>query len=118
MVLEDPEPSFEERWRRRIEAMVAVAATMAFSMVLQFQLLNRNLWTGLGFAPLLHFGTFQLVSRIVTGAGFSVRLRPDARSGEEVRDVIFTVAFLFTLLVGVYSVFDAAAPVPPPPRIQ
>ncbi len=118
MALEDREPSFEDKWRRRIEAGIATVLCMAALMVLQWRYLSRNPWIGLGFAPIVHYGALQLVSRITTGRGFGFRLNPMATRSEEVLDLCFTVAFLFTLLSGCYAVLDAAEPPPPPPVVR
>lgn len=113
MALEDLEPSFEEKWRARI--LGGLGAVVTFLGLLWFHgaFLTRNLFLGLGCAPLIHYGAFQLVSKLTTGRAFAVRLSPQATRPEEVFDLLFSVAYLFTLLVTCVITYDAVMSAPP-----
>ena len=118
MALEDPEPSFEEKWRQRAETLIATVLTLFLLLLLQYKVLSANLYMGLGFAPLVHFAAFQLVSRLTTGRFFRLRINPKAKQPEDVFDVFFTIAFLSTMLVGCSMTWDTHTYVVPPPPVR
>lgn len=107
MAIPDPEPSFEERWRRRVEAAVLAGLTLLGLLFVQVRILPKNLWIGLGAAPLLNWLAFQAVSRVVTGRAFGIRIDPLAKAPEEVFDLVFTVGFGLSLVVGGYVIWDS-----------
>jgi hypothetical protein len=105
-MLERP-PTWEEVWRARIQAGVLALLTFFVLIWVQWRVLKLNFFVGMGLSPLWNFGSFQLLSRLTTGRSFGFRLDPKARSGEEVFDLLFTVAFLGSLIVGLFVVYDS-----------
>lgn len=111
-MLEKP-PTPEEVWRSRINALVLSGVALATLIWVQWKVLRLNFYVGAGLAPLWNFGAFQLVSRLITGRGFGLRANPMAKTPEEVLDLIFTVAFVFTLVIGLAATVDTWSYVAP-----
>lgn len=115
-MLERP-PTWEEVWRSRIQAGLLSLVTLFLLVWVQWRVLKLNFFAGCGFSPLWNYGSFQLLSSLVSGRTFRFRLDPTAKSSDEVFDLVFTVAFLGSLLIGVFVIYDAwtfEAPTLPP----
>lgn len=115
-MLERP-PTFEEIWRARIQAGLLALLTLLALVWVQWRVLGMNLYVGCGLSPLWNYAAFQLLSKLLSGRTFHFRLDPTAERADEVFDLVFTVAFLFSLMIGVYAVYDTwsyQAPTLPP----
>lgn len=105
-MLEHP-PTFEEIWRARVKAAVLAVVTFFLLIYLQWRVLAANFFLGAGLAPIWNFGAFQVLSKITTGRAFELRLNPKAKSPAEVFDLVLTVGFCLTLLIGLVVTYDA-----------
>ncbi len=105
-MLEQP-PTFEEIWRARIGAIVLAFFTLMGLIWVQWRVLRLNFLAGTGLAPIWNFLAFQALSKILTKRAFQFRLDPRAKTTEQVFDLVFTVAFGFSLLVGIGAAYDA-----------
>lgn len=105
-MIETRPESFEERWRRRVKIAVAIVLALFLLLHLELRVLPRNLWLGLGLTPLLNFLVFSEISRWCSGERFRFRLHPGAKTSQEVLDLLFTVVFVLSTLLAMYSCMD------------
>lgn len=102
MALPDLHPSPAERWRLRFWKTVKTGFLLLAQALIFFLVLAREPVLGAAFSILLCYGTWQAISRVVTGAGFSFSLALRIQKAEELRDVLFTCFFALNTVVFVY----------------